>query len=122
MTEHSSSMHRLETTATYRDIYVDVQRYIQQHYAASITLTDYIQATGKPSRSVQRALAWHDTNWRRMLLDVRMTRAKEMLRNSNDPINVVADRVGYEANLFSRTFKAEEGVTPEEFRSTFRQA
>jgi AraC family transcriptional regulator, transcriptional activator of pobA len=122
MSEHSSSRHRVETTESYSEIYLEAKTFIEENVASGTTLNDFVKAKGLPARSIQRALSWHSTNWRRMLLDERMMRAKEALRSTRDPINTIAEQVGYnQHSQFSRTFLAEEGVTPEEYRSMFRQ-
>ena len=52
-----------------------------------------------------------------MLLYERMNRARQLLANTRDPINRVSEMVGYNSpSQFGRTFKAEEGMTPEEYR------
>jgi AraC-like DNA-binding protein len=117
VSEHSSSMHRVETTENYGSIHLDVKRYIEAHSSESIVLRDFISQSGYSQRQVQRALSWHDTNWQRMLLDERMNRARQLLANTRDPINRVSEMAGYNSpSQFSRTFKAEEGMTPEEYR------
>ena len=51
------------------------------------------------------------------LLQVRMDRAKELLRQSSIAINLVAREVGYEDQLsFSKIFKKRFGISPTEFR------
>jgi AraC-like DNA-binding protein len=51
-----------------------------------------------------------------MLLDERMQHAREFLSYSGESIEAIAERVGYEPSQFVRTFKAEEGKEPEEYR------
>lgn len=119
--DHTTSRHRIETTDSYYDIRLAVQRYIEDHVGESITLPSFVRAKGGSQRQVQRALSWYDTNWRKMVLDERMKRARELLSNTRDPVNAVATAVGYSPSQFSRTFKAEEGSTPEEYRQ-FRQS
>ena len=116
--DHVGASHRIETTEQYREIHREVQRFIEANVNRSITLTDFTTVKGHSQRNVQRALSWYDTNWRRMLLDERMRRSKELLRHSSEPVNRIAEQVGYDHSQFSRTFKAEEGVTPEEFRES----
>ena len=120
--DHAASRHRIETTDNYSDIHLEVQRFIEDHVGESIMLPDFVRLRGYPQRNVQRALAWYDTSWRKMLLDQRMKRARELLTNTQDPVNLVAEAVGYNSpSQFGRTFKAEEGSTPEEYRQ-FQQS
>lgn len=119
--DHVGSQHRVETTENYSEIKLEAQRFIEEHIAGSATLNDFTTAKGYSQRNVQRALSWFDTNWRRMLLDTRMQRARDLLRTSGEPVNRVATMVGYDHSQFSRTFKAEEGRNPEEYREWIRQ-
>ena len=118
--EHSKVYHRIETVENYADIHLETQRYIEANYDKRIVLTDLVEAKGFSQRQIQRALSWHNTNWQRMVLDVRMRRAKELLANSGEPIGNIAESVGYDHSQFSRTFKAEEGMGPEEYREWVR--
>jgi len=121
VSEHSSYRHRIETTDNYADIQLAVQRYIEDHSGERVTLNDFIKQSGLSSRSVQRALAWYSTNWQRMLLTERMKRARALLANTNDPISRVAEQVAYDHSQFTRVFKSEEGMTPEEYRDDIRR-
>ena len=48
----------------------------------------------------------------------RMRRGKELLRHSGETMETIAERVGYGSLAqFTRTFKAEEGIEPEEYRN-----
>lgn len=119
--DHVGSQHRRETTENYSEIRNEAQRFIEANIAGNATLNDFTREKGYPQRNVQRALSWFDTNWRRMLLDARMQRARDLLRTSGEPVNRIAEMVGYEHSQFSRTFKAEEGKNPEEYREWIRQ-
>jgi AraC-like DNA-binding protein len=97
-------------------IYSDIQRFIEANYASQITLSDFAHARQIPKSDVQAALSYQATNWVRMLLNERMKHARELLAFSGETVEVIASRVGYEPSQFARTFKAEEGKDPEEFR------
>lgn len=60
-------------------------------------------------------------NFSQYLTQIRLTKAKELLEQSNDKIYQVASRLGYQdAKYFNRVFKKEFGLTPEEYRSIAR--
>jgi AraC-like DNA-binding protein len=120
MTEHSAVYHRTNTVDNYSEIKLAVQRYVEENYEKPVTLADFVNDKGFSKRSVQRALSWHGSSWQRLLLDARMKRARELLAHSGEPINRVAEMVGYDHSNFSRMFKAEEGRTPEEYREWVR--
>jgi two-component system response regulator YesN len=54
------------------------------------------------------------------LVQFRIERAKELLKNINYNINEIARLVGYkDAKYFSKLFKKEVGLTPTEFRRIY---
>ncbi len=78
------------------------QFYFSKHYLArrfkeqfGITVTAYIQ-------------------------QVRITRAKELLRFTDDSMEAIAAACGYENNYFSRLFRKIEGVSPGAYRRNWR--
>ena len=51
------------------------------------------------------------------LMQVRMTKSKELLRKTDVPIYVIAKEVGYDDQLaFSKMFKKKYGLSPEQYR------
>lgn len=57
-----------------------------------------------------------------LIRDVRITVAKEMLTNTQDPINEIAERCGFESSsYFSKIFKQYTCLTPTEFRKQILQ-
>ncbi len=50
------------------------------------------------------------------LTQVRMDKAKELLRNTEHRINEIAEMVGYQGTYFNRIFKKLEGLTPSQYR------
>jgi two-component system response regulator YesN len=99
------------------DIFVAIRTYIEGNYDKQIKLTTFSAATGISQRDAQNALSYFARSWGRMLLDERMKRAKELLSYSGESIEVIGSRVGYDdTSQFIRTFKADEGKEPEEYR------
>lgn len=119
--EHADTYHRIETVENYSDIYSAVESYIGSNFDKRVGIADFVKTSGYSQRQTQRALSYHDTNWQRMLLDRRMRRAKELLQHSGETVGSVAAMVGYDHSQFSRTFKSEEGMGPEEYRTWIRQ-
>ena len=51
--------------------------------------------------------------------DVRIERAKELLLSSDEPVSIVAERVGYaDSNYFTKVFKKQVGVPPSTWRKS----
>ena len=61
-----------------------------------------------------------DESPHRYVVQRRIERASELLRDTNDPIIEVAQQVGYEnQSYFTTLFKRETGYTPAVFRKRF---
>lgn len=56
------------------------------------------------------------------LTELRLDKAKELLRESEMKVSDVAGRVGYQHTYFNRIFKKQEGVTPSRYRELSREA
>jgi len=57
----------------------------------------------------------------RYLLNTRLSAAKDLLGNTDMPIQLIANNVGYENALtFSRVFKNNENISPTEYRNSIR--
>ena len=119
--EHANVYHRIKTVENYSEIHLEALRFVEANYGNRIALTDFVKEKGFSQRQTQRALAFYDTNWQRLVLTVRMQRAKELLQHSGQSIGEIASMVGYDHSQFTRTFTAEEGMGPEEYRTWIRQ-
>ena len=92
--------------------------YILNHYGEDISLEMIANdASSSPSRLSAlfrehfgiSVIKWRD--------QIRMLKAKELIKHSQDPIGDIASRVGYpDALYFSRRFKDHFGVAPSHFR------
>ncbi|MBB6692720.1 AraC family transcriptional regulator [Cohnella xylanilytica] len=52
--------------------------------------------------------------------NLRLAKAKELLLSTTLRINEVAERVGYQHSYFNKLFKGETGLTPTQYRESFR--
>lgn len=94
------------------------QQYIHQHYAEHITIQQVAQAQFLDRSHLARlfktstGLTPHE-----YLLRYRLNRAKEALAYSCLPLSAIAQAVGFEQySSFYRSFIAQEGVTPQQWR------
>ena len=92
--------------------------YIGQHYAENISLTTVAEHVGYSSKYMSR-LFKESMNWN--LSDyinyVRIEKAKELLRTTNEPIDEIQELVGIPSRTtFLRVFKKFEGITPGQYR------
>lgn len=96
----------------------DATFYISNNYSDDITINNiakYVNITrGYLYRLFKKYL---DSSPQKFLIDFRMERARELLKNSNFFIGDIARSVGYrDVLLFSKIFKKINGVTPTNFR------
>jgi DNA-binding LacI/PurR family transcriptional regulator/AraC-like DNA-binding protein/signal transduction histidine kinase len=94
--------------------------YLHQHYHHQITRRQVAKAAGMSedylSRMFHRALRISPWDY---LNRLRIQRAKERLRESDDSIQAVARRVGFhDRAYFSRTFRKLAGVPPQVYRAS----
>jgi AraC-like DNA-binding protein len=116
MNEHAHTYHRLETVRNYSEIHMAVWHYVELHRDKRVGIEDFVAESGYSKRQIQRALAWYETSWQQMFLTVRLNYAKAMLAHTDLSIREIAKRAAYDHSQFTKMFKAEEGITPEEYR------
>ncbi|MFM0004799.1 MULTISPECIES: GlxA family transcriptional regulator [Paraburkholderia] len=97
------------------------QSWISDHYAQPSPVSKMMQMSGLPERSFKRRfqqatgmspLAYVHT--------LRLEEAKQMLETDTQPIEAIANEVGYEdAGFFSRLFRRKVSLTPAQYRRRF---
>lgn len=93
----------------------------QQLHHNEISVDATARALGLGIRTLQRKLEEEGAQFRRIITDVRVNRAKELLSSRSGTIANIATELGYEtANNFSRAFKTATGVSPSEHRGLRR--
>lgn len=98
------------------------QIYIEENYQKDIFLDDVSrQLNISPyyfSKVFKKKVG---KNFIEYLIDVRMEKAKELLRNSSKSIKEICLEVGYaDSSYFSRIFKKNVGVSPREYKEENR--
>lgn len=59
----------------------------------------------------------HNTTINTFLREIRISKAKELLESTKDPLHTVATQVGFkDASIFVRNFKKSTGTTPVKWR------
>lgn len=97
---------------------IDARSYINSHYAERITLDDLSRSISINKFYLQklfkRCIGLSPNEY---LIHTRLTRAKQLLRNSSHPISQIAMDVGI-SNIghFISLFKRYEGITPSAYR------
>jgi AraC-like DNA-binding protein len=104
------------TLIEYDQIRDDAVLWLRDLY--DIKLDSFCEHMGYSRRSVQRALNFHSTTWRRLILEARMNTAAELLSKTNDSIGDIAHEVGYSSHsLFTKNFTSRFGKSPSTWRN-----
>lgn len=109
----------LEASLDKKTVAKSIKEYVNQHYAEDITrncLTDvffldeiYASKIFKKETGI---------SFKNYIIQKRIEAAKELLQNTDLPINTIADNVGYgNYSYFSRLFKKVTNMTPIEYRN-----
>jgi AraC-like DNA-binding protein len=94
--------------------YLQCRRYIEEHYAEVRTLGEVAQACHLDLAYLCRLFQrFGRERPNRYLQHLRLSRAAELLQNSDRPVKDVADELGFSDPFnFSRAFQREFGVSP----------
>lgn len=98
--------------------------YINAHYEQEMTNSLFSQLSGYHEYYINRLFIKHTgSTLRQYILDVRISHAKKMLLNTDLPLSVIAEKVGFNSNTyFSRYFRQITGITPTQFRQKYKNA
>ena len=97
---------------------LDIHEYLQEHYTEKLTL----DALGKkfalnPGYLQKQYKRYFGRSPIECQLDLRHSRAKELMRTTHKSIGEISTELGFESpSYFARQFKQLEGITPQEFR------
>lgn len=95
-----------------------VEKYIQEHYDQALSLdilAEKVYLTPHYLSSI--FIQEKGIGINKYLKNVRMEKAREMLRDTNMKISAISERVGYSSvSYFCRSFRNEYGVTPDQYR------
>lgn len=88
--------------------------------ARSLTIDGCAQQIGISGRSFQRKLTEAGSSYSRVVDQVRLGMAAELLADENNTLRQIAARLDYaNASNFARAFQRLSGVTPTQFRNNF---
>ncbi|WP_144936349.1 helix-turn-helix transcriptional regulator [Paenibacillus sp. 32O-W] len=95
---------------------------MEQEYAQDISLESYSDRFGvsiyKLSSGFKEVTG---INFIDYLTRLRLDKSKELLLTTNDKVNDIAYRVGYQPSYYYRVFKKHEGITPTKYREMYRE-
>jgi transcriptional regulator GlxA family with amidase domain len=97
------------------------QTWIARHYNEPAPVAAMVRLSGLPERSFKRrfqqATGMSPLEYVQTL---RLEEAKQMLESSDDPVEAIANEVGYEdAGFFGRLFRRQVSLTPAQYRRRF---
>ena len=97
---------------------LQTENFIHQTLGTSrCTLESCAQIMRVNPRTLQRKLARHDSTFKQLLLDIRMSSARQYLGESTIDLSALSDLLGYQSlSAFSRAFKDVHGVPPKQWR------
>ncbi len=116
-------MERQNIIAVKPDLVAQAIRYIHERYQDPITLETMLEHLGCSSRQLLRAFKKQiRTSPIDYLIQLRMSKAKQLLCSTDFTLREIAESVGYsDSYYFSRIFKKYEGVSPTNFREAALQ-
>lgn len=96
-----------------------IAQYIELHYMEGLYLEHMAIITETSPKYFSKYFKkTFEVNFIEYLNRVRINRAKEFLKNSNDTVSEVGEKVGFiHATTFSSTFKRFTGITPSQYRN-----
>jgi len=92
--------------------------YLHEHYASpDISLDSCAEYAGTNHYSLSKAFKLYaGKNFIEYLTELRIEKAKDLIRDTGLKMYDIAERVGYQSGYFNRIFKKIEGVTPKQYR------
>lgn len=113
---------RLQQGAAERDLASRIRRQLWQCEGAFPSAEVTAQRLGLSLRSLYRSLALGGCSYRSLLDEARADRACRLLRETDTPIHLIAERLGYaDPSNFSRCFRRWQGATPQAYRASSRR-
>ncbi len=97
------------------------KRYIQNHFSEQISLEDVSEELGfTPTYFSTMFKKKTGTGFSKYLMSLRIEKAKELLKDTNDPVSEICRRVGYsDIKHFNRIFEQVSGVKPTVYRKLY---
>ncbi|RAV17307.1 AraC family transcriptional regulator [Paenibacillus contaminans] len=98
-------------------------RYLETNYTKDISLDSCADQLGTNPFTLSKSFKQvTGINFIDYVTDLRLNKAKELLRETDMKMNDIAESVGYQQTYFNRIFKKQEGITPSQYRDKSRDA
>lgn len=104
------------------ELIVQVQSWLQDHYASNINIGELAQRFGMSTRTFNRRFKEATgSSPLEYLRQLRLNTAQDLLKSSNYSIAEIATKVGYgDSAYFTERFKQRLDITPSDYRATVR--
>ncbi len=94
-----------------------IRQYLTRHLLAAGTLDDVAAHLNRSPRSLRRHLTEMHTSYQQILDEVRFEKARQLLQQTDLPIYLIAEQLGYsETASFRHAFVRWSGLTPSRYR------
>ncbi|WP_455714609.1 helix-turn-helix domain-containing protein [Anaerosporobacter sp.] len=113
---------QMDQNRLYTKAVSDAINIIDSEFVKNVTLEDVAGRVGVSSQYLSKIFK-EETNqtFVEYLTNLRITRAKEIIQTSDQPIKQVGIMVGYkDPNYFSRIFRSVVGISPSDFRKNVK--
>jgi two-component system response regulator YesN len=95
-----------------------IREYIEQHFQDDLSLSSLSERFHfSPQYIAKKFKELNNTTVMTYLTEIRLNKAKSLLRFTDKPVSEIANSIGYEdENYFGKVFKKQHGVPPLQFR------
>ena len=99
-----------------------VKQRLRDNLAKNPTIEQMADSLHMSASTLQRKLKSYGTSYQTLKTEVRVEKAKQLLSESSQSIDAIAEALGYsDLSNFSKSFKANAGCTPAVFRQSARE-
>jgi AraC-like DNA-binding protein len=99
----------------------NVIQILEQDYMKDISLDAIAELNGTYPQKLSIAFKQvTGVNFVTYLTNLRIEKSKQWLRETDEKINDIAEKIGYQPSYFNRIFKKNEGITPGQYRERYR--
>ncbi len=113
-----------DTFATDAPLVTQAIRFMKEHHASGINVSDVINTCSVSRRGLEKAFQKNmGCSPYQTLLRIRMEKARTLLRDGHDTIAAIARQVGLlDPKHFSTLFRQENGISPRNYREGWKTA
>ncbi len=101
-------------------LFIDIAKDIIFEKSDSITCKNLAYCTHTTIQTLNRRLQKLGTSGSKLIIDIKLRKARLLLARTNKKISDISQTIGINQSYFSVIFKNEYGLTPSEFRGSFK--